>query len=217
MMERHRALHSLSHDHHHGLILAQLIKKGSPQYKNLPNTTEGKKDYSIRFYNYKLIKHFEDEEKILFPVVNGKNDEIDNLIEESIDSNGKVLLFSDLKQDVTDKLKDRFSKYGAVIIDGDVSSDRNGNYISEREEIRRKFQRDPDCKVLIATTVMDEGVDLTAATDLIHLTLPYTPSAFEQRNRRAQRIGEVMKDYVNVHVVKPKMDDLPVITEGIQR
>ena len=99
-MERHKALHSLSHDHHHGLILAQLIKKGSPQYKNLPNTTEGKKDYSIRFYNYKLIKHFEDEEKILFPVVNGKNDEIDNLIEEIIIEHKKIkLLINQLESD----------------------------------------------------------------------------------------------------------------------
>ena len=100
MMERHKALHSLSHDHHHGLILVQLIKKGSPQYKNLPNTTEGKKDYSIRFYNYKLIKHFEDEEKILFPVVNGKNDEIDNLIEEIIIEHKKIkLLINQLESD----------------------------------------------------------------------------------------------------------------------
>ena len=89
-MERHRALHSLSHDHHHGLILAQLIKKGSPQYKNLPDTTEGKKDYSIRFYNDELIKHFEDEEKILFPVVNGKDDEIDNLVEKIITEHKKI-------------------------------------------------------------------------------------------------------------------------------
>ncbi len=89
-MERHKALHSLSHDHHHGLILAQLIKKGSPQYKNLPDTTEGKKDYSIRFYNDELIKHFEDEEKILFPVVNGKDDGIDNLIKEIITEHKKI-------------------------------------------------------------------------------------------------------------------------------
>jgi len=81
-IKRDKALHILSHDHHHGLILAQLIKKGSPQYKNLPNTTEGKKDYSIKFYYDELIKHFSDEEKILFPVVNGKDDGIDELIEE---------------------------------------------------------------------------------------------------------------------------------------
>ena len=89
-IKRHKALHILSHDHHHGLILAQLIKKGSPQYKNLPNTTEGKKDYSIRFYNDELIKHFDDEENILFPVVNGKDDEMDNFIEEIIIEHKKI-------------------------------------------------------------------------------------------------------------------------------
>ncbi len=89
-IKRHKALHILSHDHHHKLILAQLIKKGNPQYKNLPDTTEGKKDYSIRFYKDELIKHFEDEEKILFPVVNGKDDEINNLVEEIIIEHKKI-------------------------------------------------------------------------------------------------------------------------------
>ena len=89
-IKRDKALHILSHDHHHGLILAQLIKKGSPQYKNLPNTTEGKKDYSIKFYYDELVKHFEDEENILFPVVNGKDDEIDNLVEEIITEHKKI-------------------------------------------------------------------------------------------------------------------------------
>ncbi len=89
-IKRDKALHILSHDHHHGLILAQLVKKGSPKYKNLPETTEGKKDYSIRFYNDELIKHFEDEEKILLPVVNGKDDEINNLIEEIITEHKKI-------------------------------------------------------------------------------------------------------------------------------
>jgi iron-sulfur cluster repair protein YtfE (RIC family) len=89
-LKRDKALHILSHDHHHGLLLAQLIKKGSPKYKNMPDTTETKKDYSIRYYNDELIKHFEDEEKILFPVVKGKDDEINNLIEEIIDEHKKI-------------------------------------------------------------------------------------------------------------------------------
>jgi iron-sulfur cluster repair protein YtfE (RIC family) len=89
-VKRHKSLHILSHDHHHGLILAQLIKKGSPQYKNLPNTTEGKKDYSIKFYYDELIKHFDDEENILFPVVNGKDDEMDNFIEDIIIEHKKI-------------------------------------------------------------------------------------------------------------------------------
>lgn len=143
---------------------------------------------------------------------------LDDLVQKVVDDNGKVLVFSDLKEGVTAKLKDRYQRYGAVVIDGDVSAISSGHELSLREEIRRKFQRDPDCKVLIATTVMDEGVDLTAATDVVHLTLPYMPATIDQRNRRAQRIGEVAKDYVNVHTVMPSIDALtPVITEGVQR
>lgn len=89
-LKRDKALHILSHDHHHGLILAQIVKKGSPKYKNLPETIEGKKDYSIRFYNDELIRHFEDEEKILFPLVNGKDAEIDNLFEEILAEHKKI-------------------------------------------------------------------------------------------------------------------------------
>ncbi len=113
-IKRHKALHILSHDHHHGLILAQLIKKGSPQYKNLPKTIEGKKDYSIRFYNDELIKHFEDEEKILFPVVNGKDDEIDNLFEEIITEHKKIKqLISQLKSD--EDVENTLDELGSIL------------------------------------------------------------------------------------------------------
>ncbi len=143
---------------------------------------------------------------------------LDKCVQDVIDNNGKALIFSNLKRGVTDKLQRRYAKYGALVIDGDVSSvnDQEGGV---REEIRRKFQKDKDYKILIATTVMDEGVDLTAATDVFHLSLPYAPAAFEQRNRRAGRIGEVNKDEVKVHVIRTKLDDhlTPTITEGVER
>ncbi len=113
-IKRHKALHILSHDHHHGLMLAQLIKKGSPQYKNLPKTTEGKKDYSIKFYYDELIKHFDDEEKFLFPVVNGKDDEIDNFIEEIITEHKKMKqLINQLESD--EDVENTLDKLGNIL------------------------------------------------------------------------------------------------------
>ena len=113
-LKRDKALHILSHDHHHGLILAQLIKKGSPQYKNLPNTTEGKKDYSIKFYYNELVKHFEDEEKILFPVVNAKDDEIDNLVEEIITEHKSIKqLVNRLEAD--EDVKNTLDELGSIL------------------------------------------------------------------------------------------------------
>jgi hemerythrin-like domain-containing protein len=83
-MKRHPALISLSHDHHHGLLLAQLIKKDAPEYKGLPKDLNGKINYTIDIYNSSLKKHFDNEENILFPFLRGKDEFLDNLILEII-------------------------------------------------------------------------------------------------------------------------------------
>ncbi|MCW8824039.1 MAG: hemerythrin domain-containing protein, partial [Ignavibacteriaceae bacterium] len=106
-MKRHPALYILSHDHHQGLILAQQLKKGAPQYKGMPSTLDGKKDYAISFYKTELVKHFEDEEKILFPSIFNRNDETDRLVKEIISEHRKIeSLIDDLrrKNDVADLL-----------------------------------------------------------------------------------------------------------------
>ena len=81
-MKRHRSLHILSQDHHNGLITAQLIKKNSPAYPKLPKSIEGKRDYAIRFYDDELVKHFADEEEILFPVLKERVYELDKFVKE---------------------------------------------------------------------------------------------------------------------------------------
>ena len=83
-MKRHKSLQSLSHEHHQGLMLAQLIKSGSPEYKGLPNTVEGKVQHTIKFFEENLAPHFNKEEKILFTISKNKNAEIDRLINELI-------------------------------------------------------------------------------------------------------------------------------------
>ncbi len=143
---------------------------------------------------------------------------LDDLIERVADSDGKVLIFSDLKEGVTRKLLDRWERYGALLIDGDVGKSNTAKGRAERERLRKQFQGNPDNKVLISTKVMGEGVDLTAATDIVHLTWPYTPADIDQRNRRSQRIGEIEKDELTVHMVRPKIDrNTIVITEGIEQ
>jgi hemerythrin-like domain-containing protein len=89
-MKRHPALLPLSHDHHQGLILAQQLKKGAPQYKGMPATLEEKKNYTISFYNNELKKHFDDEEKILFPFVKDRSPEIDVMVNGIIDEHRQM-------------------------------------------------------------------------------------------------------------------------------
>jgi iron-sulfur cluster repair protein YtfE (RIC family) len=111
-MKRHPSLYTLSHNHHQGLILAQQLKKGAPQYKGMPSTLDEKKEYTISFFNSELIKHFDDEEKILFPPVINRNSKVDELVKEIISEHRRMeSLINDLKKnnDVVDLL-DEFGR-----------------------------------------------------------------------------------------------------------
>jgi len=113
-MKRHTALYTLSHDHHQGLLLAQQLKKGAPQYKGMPSTLEGKRDYALSFYKSDLVKHFQDEEEILFPVVKSKNAELEKLITEIISEHRKMeSLVKDLEK--TDQLENVLSELGHLL------------------------------------------------------------------------------------------------------
>lgn len=113
-MKRHPSLYTLSHDHHQGLILAQQLKKGAPQYKGMPSTLESKKEYTIQFYKSELIQHFKDEEEILFPAVGKKNDVINKLIVEIISEHRKMeSLVSALKK--ANNLEDVLNEFGILL------------------------------------------------------------------------------------------------------
>jgi hemerythrin-like domain-containing protein len=113
-MKRHTALYSLSHDHHQGLILAQQIKKGAPQYKGMPSTVEGKRDYTIQFYNSELKRHFANEEEILFPAVKNKNAELDRKIAEIISEHRKMeTLIGNLEK--TDRFENVLDELGHLL------------------------------------------------------------------------------------------------------
>jgi hemerythrin-like domain-containing protein len=84
-MKRHSCLIALSHDHHHGLILAQLLKRDAPPYKSLPQTTGGKIEYAMNAWENELEKHFSNEENILFPFIKGRDESLDKLIEKILE------------------------------------------------------------------------------------------------------------------------------------
>jgi len=113
-MKRHPALHPLSHDHHQGLILAQQLKKGAPQYRGMPSSLDDKKVYAISFYKDELVKHFKDEEEILFPSVIGKNEKVDSLVEEVISEHRKLeALVNELEK--TNQLENVMDELGQLL------------------------------------------------------------------------------------------------------
>ena len=88
-MKRHPSLVHLSREHHGALILARLLQKDAPAYKGLPSDTDGKAVYALKFYQEDLIKHFEEEEKIL-PFVKGINTGLDLLIGAILDEHRQL-------------------------------------------------------------------------------------------------------------------------------
>ena len=81
-MKRHKTLIPLSQDHHNGLMLAQLIKEGAPEYRGLPTDVEGKVNYLRESWQKEIEPHFKNEENILFAEIYGKNQDIDLIIDE---------------------------------------------------------------------------------------------------------------------------------------
>lgn len=81
-MKRHSALIPLSQDHHHGLLLAQLLKRNAPEYHGLPKDLPGKLNFAKEMFHKELEHHFRDEEELVFPYLKGKDVELDNLISE---------------------------------------------------------------------------------------------------------------------------------------
>lgn len=79
-MKRHPSLAPLSREHHGALILARLLQKDAPAYKGLPSDSAGKAVYALNFYKEELVKHFEEEEKIL-KLVTGVNAALDLMVE----------------------------------------------------------------------------------------------------------------------------------------
>ena len=107
-LKRHKALHSLSHDHHNGLVLAQLAKKNSPEYPQLPKTVVGKIEYAVSYYYDELVPHFRAEENTLIPTIKGRDKKVDEILNTIVDEHKQIktlitLLDEESSEDVLDE------------------------------------------------------------------------------------------------------------------
>jgi iron-sulfur cluster repair protein YtfE (RIC family) len=80
-MKRDEALAPLSRDHHGSLILAQLLKKDAPVYRELPTEPWDKAKYAQQQFEEHIKNHFHKEEEML-DRVKGCHQEVTILAEE---------------------------------------------------------------------------------------------------------------------------------------
>ncbi len=78
-MKRHFGLVEFSRDHHQALILAQICKRNSPQYKGMPATIDEKAEYAVKMWGRELKPHFQFEEKYLIPISESKTEKLREL------------------------------------------------------------------------------------------------------------------------------------------
>jgi iron-sulfur cluster repair protein YtfE (RIC family) len=112
-MKRHPSLIPLSRQHHETLILAQLIKKGAPVYRGLPETIEGKREAMLIHFENHLKQHFAAEEKMFLQVM-GIDASIDELIIQLREEHRNIeQLIDQLKSE--DSLSEKLHQLGLLL------------------------------------------------------------------------------------------------------
>lgn len=114
-----------------------------------------------------------------------KLDELEALLTE-IASEGasKVLVFSEWVK-MLELAAERVERIGLgyAMLHGSIPTDK-------RPALLDRFRDDPAVRVLLSTDAGGVGLNLQAATYVVHLDLPWNPARLDQRTARAHRLGQ---------------------------
>lgn len=130
-----------------------------------------------------------------------KIDRLEEIVEESIANNRKVVIFSNWTQ-MTDPIYNRLSKnYKGVIITGETDD-------VERQVNVNHFQNNPECKFILGTIgAMGTGLTLTAGTVVVFMDEPWTMANKQQAIDRCHRIGTKSNITIYTILCKNTMDE----------
>lgn len=104
-------------------------------------------------------------------------------IQVAIDEGCKVLVFSQYKDEGVNFIVDALKKQGAVGFSGDLTP-------QARDRIIHQFQKDPECRVFVATGAGGLGLTLVEANYVFHFDHWWNPARARQAEDRAHRIGQ---------------------------
>ena len=122
------------------------------------------------------------------------------LIEEIVSQGDKVLVFNTFKSAV-DREFEILKDFNPVVCTGSQSDE-------EIAELKKKFNDDDSCKVMIATwQKMGTGHTLNAANYAIFIDTPWTYADFQQACDRIYRIGQNKKVTIITLITKNTYDE----------
>jgi SNF2 family DNA or RNA helicase len=125
-----------------------------------------------------------------------KIDRLEEIVEESVANNRKVVIFSNWTQMTTPVCNRLAKNYKGVVITGETNDvDRQVNV--------NTFQNNPDCNFIIGTIgAMGTGLTLTAGTVVVFLDEPWTMANKQQAIDRCHRIGT--KSNITIYTIMCK-------------
>jgi SNF2 family DNA or RNA helicase len=113
-----------------------------------------------------------------------KLDRMEELVDEAVDNNQKVVIFSNWTQVTLPAYNRLATKHRGTYITGEVDSE-------QRQSAIDKFQTDKNCKFVVGSIgAMGTGITLTEGTVVIFLDHPWTRGAYDQAVDRCHRIGQ---------------------------
>ena len=131
-----------------------------------------------------------------------KLDRLEELVDEAINNNQKVVIFSNWTQ-MTDAVRTRLhnKNYRLRVITGETKDNVRQEYVDE-------FQNDPKCKVILGTIgAMGTGITLTSGTIEIFLDEPWNKALKEQAVDRCHRIGTKSNVTIYTLIAKNTIDE----------
>ena len=138
------------------------------------------------------IRMLRDAAKSVMERGDSKLNALTSLLEDVMAENGtKVVVFTEYK-DTADYLinylrEKRHPEWGRAIrrLTSEETSDEN-----RFRKIKGDFERDPAVRILVATDVVAEGVNLQVANILVNYEIPWSLIKLEQRVGRVWRLGQ---------------------------
>ena len=118
MKRRHESLIPLSHDHHHGLVVALRLREG---YGRLEPSRAGEGIESLvketeAFYQGSLLPHFRTEEEVLFPALKPVLELGDGIIEELLGDHEEIRsLVGGISQQTGEQLRQHLRTLGELL------------------------------------------------------------------------------------------------------
>lgn len=140
---------------------------------------------------------------------------VDNALESST---GKVIIFAH-HLDVVDEIVSHFGRANVGLIIGGVKPE-------QRMEEVRKFQTDPKVRVFVGNDAAAEGLNLTAADQVVFFEQDWRPGKIAQKEDRAHRMGQkgsvlvtqlVMEGSIDANMMKTVVSKMDVADRVLDR